>query len=284
MIVLPARTAGAVDLSPLGPQAGRLAGAAPLTAGQVWLALDEGRAWGYARIMPVPGLSALADLQLVVAPERRRQGIGTLLWQQVRQELRAQPPFKRVSAAVRRRQTPAAHFLTHHGFTLEHVEWELSRSLADELPEPVWPAGYQLARYRRGAATRHFVSLYDASFSATAWYQPFSEEEVAETLQDAGDLLFAVVGPQPGQEPVGVAWLRLEGSDGRIEPVGVAPAHQGRGVGRALLEAALQELRQRGAREARLGVWRRNRGAVSLYRQLGFRPRRRTYFLVYDLD
>jgi mycothiol synthase len=284
MIVLPASIAGAVDLSPLGPRAGRLAGAAPLTGGQVWLALDEGRAWGYARTMPVPGLPALADLQLFVAPERRRQGIGTLLWQHVRQELRAQPRLKRVSAAVRRRRTPADDFLSHQGFTLEHVEWELSRSVAEELPEPVWPAGYQLTRFRRAAATRHFISLYDASFSATAWYQPFSKEEVAETLQDAGDLLFAVVGSQPGHEPVGFSWLRLEGKDGRIEPVGVAPAHQGRGVGRALLEAALQELRQRGAREARLGVWRRNQGAVSLYRQLGFRPRRRTYFLAYDLD
>lgn len=280
MIVLPARTAGSVDLSPLGPQAARLQGTVRLTGRQVWLALDGGEAWGFARTIPVPGLPVLTDLQLFVAPQRRRQGIGTLLWQQVRQDLRAQPQVSRVSAAVRRRQTPAAHFLLHHGFTLEHVEWELARSLAADLPRPDWPASYELTAYRRAAAIQHFISLYDASFGSTPWYQPFSEEEVEETLQDAGDLLFAAT----GHEPVGVAWLRLDASDGRIEPVGVAPSHQGRGVGRALLRAALLALRERGAREARLGVWRRNRPAIRLYRQLGFRPYRRTYFLAYDLD
>lgn len=279
MIVRPARAAGAVDLSPLGRATARLPGALPWSD-RLWLALEGARAWGFARVMPVPGLPTLADLQLFVAPERRRQGIGALLWQRVRQELAAQSEFNRVSAAVRRRQSPAAQFLLRQDFTLEHVEWELGRRLDGALPQPLWPEGYELATYPRAGAIDQFTRLYEASFSATPWYQPFSEEEVKDTLQRAGDLLFAVT----GGEPVAVAWLRLEGSDGRIEPIGVAPAHQGRGVGRALLGAALHTLSERGAREARLGVWRRNRNAIRLYRQLGFRPCRRTYFLAYDLD
>jgi mycothiol synthase len=279
VIVLPADIAGGVDLSPLGARSLRIQAARRDGDKQVWLALEEGRAWGCARVMPVPGLPAVRDLELFVAPERRRQGVGSLLWQHTLQELAAEPRVCRVSAAVRARRTPLAHFLTHHGFYLEHVEWEMSRPLSDELPEPSWPAGYRLTTFRRAVAIRHFLALYGASFSQTPWYQPFSRDEVEETLQGPADLLFA----STAGEAVAVAWLRVTGQSGRIEPIGVVEAHQGKGVGRALLEAALSVLRQRGVTTVRLGVWKRNRTAIHLYRKLGFRRRRRTFFLAYDL-
>jgi mycothiol synthase len=280
VIVLRIEATGGVDLSPLGAHALRIQGRGPEDGRQLWLALEEGQAWGCARLMPVPGLSSVRDFEVFVAPERRRQGVGSLLWQHTLQELAAEPQVCRVSAVVRARRTPLAHFLTHHGFYLEHVEWEMSRPLSGELPEPSWPAGYRLATYRRAAAIRHFIAIYDASFSQAPWYQPFSRDEVEETLQSPADLLFASI----AGKPVAVAWLRVAGRSGRIEPIGVVPAHQGKGVGRALLEAALIALRQRGATSVRLGVWKRNRTAIQLYRKLGFRRRRRAFFMSYDLN
>jgi ribosomal protein S18 acetylase RimI-like enzyme len=55
-----------------------------------------------------------------------------------------------------------------------------------------------------------------------------------------------------------------------VRGLAVAPAHQGRGVGRTLLEAAAAEARARGARRLRLRVLSANTGARSLYESFGF--------------
>ena len=55
-----------------------------------------------------------------------------------------------------------------------------------------------------------------------------------------------------------------------ISGISVDPAFQRRGVGRALIDAAVAEARARGARRLRLRVLSHNEGAVRLYEQAGF--------------
>jgi ribosomal protein S18 acetylase RimI-like enzyme len=56
----------------------------------------------------------------------------------------------------------------------------------------------------------------------------------------------------------------------QISGIAVDPAHQRRGVGRALLEAAIVEARGRGARRLTLRVLAHNEAAVRLYESVGF--------------
>jgi mycothiol synthase len=280
MIIRPVEEAGRVDLSPLGACARQLHPSVWAEGERGWLALEAGSAWGCVLTTPVPGLPGLYDIAFYVAPQRRRQRIASMLWQEAQTALAGEPEVRRVSAAPGEQGDALGSFLAAQGFQLEHEEWEMQRDRLDDLDEPQWPAGYRAATFSRGEAIRSFISLYDASFGPAPWYQPFSESEVAETLDAAGDLLFAV----SGSEPVGVAWMRLEEALGVIEPVGVTPAHQGKGVGRALLASALLRLRRRGATAARLGVWQDNEVAIRLYQQMGFRQSRSRIYLGYDLD
>jgi ribosomal protein S18 acetylase RimI-like enzyme len=55
-----------------------------------------------------------------------------------------------------------------------------------------------------------------------------------------------------------------------VKGLAVDPAHQGRGVGRALLEAAASEAAARGARRLTLRVLGPNAGARALYESCGF--------------
>ncbi len=55
-----------------------------------------------------------------------------------------------------------------------------------------------------------------------------------------------------------------------IRGLAVAPAHQGRGLGRALVEAALAAARERGARKVTLRVLGPNTAARALYESCGF--------------
>jgi len=57
---------------------------------------------------------------------------------------------------------------------------------------------------------------------------------------------------------------------GHVTQVCVRPEWQGRGLGRALLEAALRRLEAKGCHGASLTVTAENRGAISLYRSMGF--------------
>jgi len=68
--------------------------------------------------------------------------------------------------------------------------------------------------------------------------------------------------------------------EGSILNVAVSPVFRGRGIGRLLAEAALDDLRTRGAAFVALEVRPTNRPALSLYESLGFvvTGRRKAYY------
>lgn len=72
-------------------------------------------------------------------------------------------------------------------------------------------------------------------------------------------------------KPVGMIGA-FRDEDGRWNVFGtwVRPAHRGRGLGRQLLEVAIDFIRAQGAREAFLGVTEGNDGARRLYETYGF--------------
>lgn len=79
---------------------------------------------------------------------------------------------------------------------------------------------------------------------------------------------------QFGPAELDAAWLaepvELRPDDGYLERLYVRAAHQNRGVGSALLGAALEHPRLRGCRTVFLDVWAENAGAVRLYARHGF--------------
>jgi ribosomal protein S18 acetylase RimI-like enzyme len=105
-----------------------------------------------------------------------------------------------------------------------------------------------------------------------------SEELIAERagpLIESGDVtvLFA------GDGPDGFAQLRFRPSlytgalDAYLEELYVAPALRGQGLGRALLEAALEHARERGARHIDLNTSEDDVAARALYERMGFTNR-----------
>jgi ribosomal protein S18 acetylase RimI-like enzyme len=70
---------------------------------------------------------------------------------------------------------------------------------------------------------------------------------------------------------------------GEIEPFGLLPAYQGRGLGAAFLTAVIHRLVSRGAKHIRIGAWQRNERAIHLYQQLGFTHINTQTYLAYDI-
>ena len=233
---------------------------------------------GYMAVAPLPGLTNIYEIDGGIIPDKRRQGLGSRLFQQVIIDLRrlTTDPIQ-LSYCIAEPNSPVAHFLHHHAFFTEHEELLLTMSdgtlaVSDEsvaIRHYLWPD-----------AIRHFLALYEQSFSAHAWYQPFSVDEMEMTLDDPHDILFL----QDDDTPIGFAWLRLhENGVGEIEPIGVLPAYQGQGNGRCLLIHAIQTLQKRGARQITLGVWANNQPALHLYQSLGFQHTQTLTYLARNL-
>ena len=94
-------------------------------------------------------------------------------------------------------------------------------------------------------------------------------------LLAAGELTVLLAGGGPD----GFATLRFrpsvwtEGPEAYLEELYVAPPHRGRGMGRALLEGAMQKAREGGAAHIDLNTGETDREARALYESAGFTNR-----------
>lgn len=70
----------------------------------------------------------------------------------------------------------------------------------------------------------------------------------------------------------GTDYMALRGPAGALYDLVVEPEHRGQGIGRLLLDAALQELKRLGAPRVVLSTAQRNDAAQRLFASAGFRP------------
>lgn len=268
-----ARTTDAAALLPLFPlafpdgantlrQVKELLNAAAL----LLVAEVNGAVVGFAAALPVPGLPDQVDLGGAVAIGWQRQGIGSALLKALVEEGRRQG-FRTITYALDDSQDPSAPFLHQCGFTLHHEEWELFRSGDLAVPVGHLPDGWERRRGVGDAAAPLFRQLYDASFGPHPWFQPYSDEELHHLFRQQGLPHFL----WQGEQPVGFIWAWVDDGIGIVEPVGVIPSHQGRGLGRQLLLLALHDFQQQAVSQVKIGAWRENAAALHLYQSLGFR-------------
>ena len=101
---------------------------------------------------------------------------------------------------------------------------------------------------------------------------------------------FLLVGESEGDEAVGVLQVRYrlgvwrDGDDAWLEDVYVRKDAQGKGLGRALTEAAVERAGERGAKRIQLDVEEENGTARAVYEKAGFGVKgKRALFLQRDL-
>ncbi|MGZ4588375.1 MAG: mycothiol synthase [Mycobacteriaceae bacterium] len=223
---------------------------------------------GYASLTAAPPVA-----ELVVHPERRRQGIGATLAAEV---LRAGGDELRLWAHG---NGVAARGLAEKlGLVSRRELWQMRVDLtAVELPPVQAPAGIRLRTYVPAADDAAVLAVNNAAF---AWHPEqggWGEQELAqrraEPWFDAEGFFLAV---SDSGELRGFHWTKVhEPEDGRpalgeVYVVGVAPDAQGSGLGRVLTLAGLHYLRSRGLRTVLLYVEGDNAAAVHTYTKLGF--------------
>lgn len=117
-----------------------------------------------------------------------------------------------------------------------------------------------------------------AAIERAAFSDPWSERSFREALAQPTIYFVAARSDDGGVLGYVVAWFVAD--EGQIANLAVSPAGWGRGIGRALLTAALREAVSRGAKDVYLEVRNSNLRARRLYGSCGFSEvgRRRAYY------
>jgi ribosomal-protein-alanine N-acetyltransferase len=109
-----------------------------------------------------------------------------------------------------------------------------------------------------------------ARLEAECFPDPWSEDAFGELLASPGGLALAAV--DQGDRVIGYLVARRILDESEILNLAVATPWRRHGVGRALLQAALEELGTKDVRQVFLEVRESNLAAQRLYGGLGFRP------------
>jgi len=96
---------------------------------------------------------------------------------------------------------------------------------------------------------------------------PWSQADFTELFAGIGAFGFLAL---DGERPAGMIACRVVAEDAEVLTLAVDPKARGRGVGRALLEAAIGTARQSGATAVFLEVAVDNAPALALYGRAGF--------------
>jgi mycothiol synthase len=217
--------------------------------------------------------------ELVIHPAHRRRGFGLALARAAVTEAGPRP----VRIWAHGDLPAAARLAAAAGFARVRSLFQMRRSLAEPLPEPRLPDGITLRSFVPGQDEDDWLALNAAAFAdhpeQGGWTRGDLEHREAQPWFDPAGFFVAV---REGHL-AGFHWTKIHGPAGAAGPgepageltgevyvVGVHPAEQGTGLGRALTLAGLHYLRGREIPSVMLYVDGENTAAIRLYASLGF--------------
>jgi ribosomal protein S18 acetylase RimI-like enzyme len=168
----------------------------------------------------------------------------------------------------------------------------MSVTLTGDLPDRSSSPGYELNAWEDRYLERVAQLFHDANRDTVdaliyPQFRTFEEtQRMVQAVRDGGAGAFV-------EEASGIALhgrvvcgaimlVRPEPGQAFVVAVAVAPAHQGQGLGRALLTRTLALAWETGIRTVDLTVTEENRPASALYERLGFVPKRRMTAYVWE--
>lgn len=218
---------------------------------------------------PIIAIAILDDrehtIEVVVAPDARRRGLGSQL---VTRALGLRPGYTVWAFGT----LPAARALADSvGLTATRELLQLARPLEHEIHVSQLASEYHITTYTPSQAAA-VVSLNGIAFEHHPEQGKLTVEEfmtlTSQEWFDPSGLLLALT---HSGELAGFHWTKRHSeSEAEVYVLAVHPAHSGAGLGRTLLESGLAHLFRQGARRVHLYVEGSEGRVVRLYETAGF--------------
>ena len=235
---------------------------------------------GYAHLGPADPAEGRSG-ELVIHPTYRRRGLGLAL---ARATL-AEESVLSVRIWAHGDLPAAARLAIVAGFRRTRVLWQMRRSLQDAVAEPRLPPGVSLRSFVPGQDEDDWLAVNARAFAGHPeqgkWTRTDLVHREAAPWFDPDGFLLA----ERGGHLAGFHWTKIhkpsareaddgpggtDGLVGEVYVIGVDPAEQGTGLGRALTLAGLRYLQDREMPVVMLYVDGENAAAIRLYASLGF--------------
>jgi mycothiol synthase len=223
-----------------------------------WLTVDYG-------VHPAAREAGLEEAILAWALER---------WPQVMAE-----HGLRYSLFLEARENQAARLALLEKLGFVRDGWHMLRMrqpLNDAIPMPQTPEGFTIRPLAGEAEVAGYVALHRAAFGSANMTEDWRQRTL-QAPQYIPALDLVAVAPDGSLAAFCICWLSQRGHDenggntGQVEPIGVRPDLQGRGLGRAILLEGLRRLQAHGAATALIDSDGENDPSRGLYESVGFR-------------
>ncbi len=237
----------------------------------VW---QGGELAGFAHLDATDGPAEGRSAELAVHPAHRRRGLGSALLRALTSEAGGGP----VRLWAHGDLPAAAALAASAGLSRTRALWRMTRSLRVPLAEPRLAPGISVRTFVPGQDEPAWLLVNGRAFADHPEQGRWTREDIDVRerepwfdpagffLAERGGRLVGFhwtkihpAGPAPGRAPVGEVYV-----------LGIDPAAQGTGLGRALTLLGLRYLRDRGLGEVILYVEESNVAAIKLYESLGF--------------
>ena len=204
------------------------------------------------------GFETVPELAGMVEPDARRRGIGTALLDAAMSLCRERSD-RRPLLIVPRAKPAGRRLALRRGGVLDHSEHALVLS-GDPISGASGPVGLRRATV---ADVPLIARLLELGFGGPA------PDDLAGRLDSAHEQTVIV---ELNSSAVGTLRFRRDGDGARIYAFVIDPAWRGRGIGRAALGRACEQLRVEGTNRIGLEVDAENDRALTLYTSVGFTP------------
>lgn len=238
----------------------------------------DGALTGAAVLVPEAAEGGPGVVELAVDPAHRRAGLGGALAAAAEQAVRERGEEADTSAWAHGDVPGAAVLARRHG--LEPAR-ELRRMRIDAaglaaLPPTALPEGVRVRPFAPGRDEDTWLQLNAAAFADHPEQGSLTRADLADRMdQDWFSAAGLLLAEDSDGTTLGYHWTKVEPgpageAEGEVYAVGVSPAAQGRGLGRALTLAGLHHMAERSVAGVDLYVDADNVPAVRLYESLGF--------------
>ena len=182
---------------------------------------------------------------------------------------------REIHACISETNTASRKLLSEFGFRLIRRFNRLKLNLVD-ISKPEIVGGISVHHLESGEENQ-LVEIQNRAFSGHWGYNPNTLEEISYFIRMSDCSHEGIFLACQEAKPVGYCWTKIDFSPedkesrGQIFMLGVDPSHQGRQIGKVLLQTGLGYLKSQGIKTAVLMVDSENKKALSLYRSAGFK-------------